>query len=290
MLTITTVREVCEAINAERARGKTIGLVPTMGYLHEGHLTLMREAKRQADIVVASIFVNPTQFGPTEDLDAYPRDLARDGTLAQDAGVDVLFVPAVREMYPTGYSTYVDVEDITVVLCGQSRPGHFRGVATVVTKLLNIVAPDIAFFGEKDWQQLAVIKRMVADLNMSTEIVGVPIVREPDGLAMSSRNTYLSPGERRAALALSKSLELARVLVADGVRDTEIIVDKMRAMLANESLTNIEYVEIVDPDRLSSIEILSGPALVALAVRVGTTRLIDNALIGQDLEKTGDFV
>ncbi len=261
-------------------KGKKIGFVPTMGYFHEGHLTLIREAKKRADVVVVSIFVNPTQFGPNEDLDKYPRDLERDKRLAGGAGVDILFVPSTAEMYPDGYATYVEVVgDIAGVLCGRSRPGHFRGVATVVTKLLNIVEPDIALFGNKDWQQLAVIKRTVRDLNMGVEIVGVPTVREDDGLAMSSRNTYLTLEERKAALVLSHALRLAQDMVHTGKTGAREIIDALRNTIESERLIEVEYLEICDPESLSPIETVEAEALIAVAARVGKARLIDNALI-----------
>ncbi|MHB8841486.1 MAG: pantoate--beta-alanine ligase [Candidatus Aquicultor sp.] len=280
MLEIRTIRELRSALKEERARGKKIGFVPTMGYLHEGHLTLMREAKRLADVVVVSIFVNPTQFGPNEDLDKYPRDIEGDRGKAARAGVDFLFVPETQEMYPEGYSTSVEVVgNMTHVLCGRSRPGHFKGVATVVSKLLNIVEPDIALFGTKDWQQLAVIKRMVCDLNMDIEIVGVPTVREDDGLALSSRNTYLSLEERKAALALSRALRLAQDMVHRGKTNAREIAAELKETIENERLIELEYLEICDPESLSPVERIEGDTLIAIAARVGKTRLIDNALI-----------
>lgn len=280
MLEVSTIDELHAALKEERAKGKRIGFVPTMGYLHEGHLTLMQEAKRRADIIVVSIFVNPTQFGPNEDLDKYPRDMEGDRNKAAGADVDYLFVPAVKEMYPDGYSTYVEVTgDMTQVLCGRNRPGHFRGVATVVTKLLNIVKPDIALFGNKDWQQLAVIKRMVRDLNMDVEIVGVPTVRENDGLAMSSRNTYLTLEERKAALILSRALKLAQEMVHNGKTGTREIIDTLKKTIEDERLIKIEYLEICDPENLSPVEKIEADTLIAVAAKVGKARLIDNALI-----------
>src|SRR5512144_1698869 len=219
---------------AARAAGQTIALVPTMGYLHDGHASLMREGRRRGDLLVASIFVNPAQFGAGEDFDAYPRDLERDARIAGDAGVDMIFAPRASDMYPAGYQTWVDVERLTLPLCGASRPGHFRGVTTVVCKLLNIVMPHVALFGKKDYQQLAVIRKMAADLNMAVDIVGMPIVREPDGLAMSSRNTYLSPAERASALCLSRALGEARTLYRQGVKDVGALRERVEAIIADQ--------------------------------------------------------
>jgi pantoate--beta-alanine ligase len=253
--------------------------VPTMGYLHEGHLELMRRAKEQCDIVVASIFVNPTQFGPNEDYDRYPRDLKRDAEMAGGVGVDAIFNPPAEEMYPAGYCTYVDVERITDKLCGLSRPGHFRGVATVVTKLFNIVQPDYAYFGQKDAQQALVIKRMARDLNMDLEVVIVPTVREQDGLAMSSRNLYLEPDQRRAALVLSRGLERARQLVLEGERNPAKIRQLVTDMIKAEPLAEIDYVDLYSYPDLEPMERMEGSALLALAVKIGRTRLIDNAIL-----------
>lgn len=256
--------------------------MPTMGYLHEGHLTLVRRARRENDHVVATIFVNPTQFGPHEDLASYPRDPQRDLMLLKKDGVDAVFMPSAEEMYPPGYCTYVNVERITERLEGASRPGHFRGVATVVAKLFNIVEPHRAYFGQKDAQQLLVIKRMVADLNMNIEVVPVPTVREPDGLAMSSRNTYLNPTERRAALVLYRALTLAQELWRQGERDATRIRQEMEAFIRKEPLAKIDYVSIADPDSLEELTLLDDrPALVSLAVRIGKTRLIDNVMLGE---------
>jgi pantoate--beta-alanine ligase len=280
---LNKIEELRSVLKKDRGSGKSVALVPTMGYLHEGHLELMRRAKQLADVCVVSIFVNPTQFGPNEDLDRYPRDLERDRALAQSVGVDYLFVPEAAEMYPDGYSTFIDVENITDHLCGKSRPGHFRGVATVVLKLFNIVQPDFALFGEKDYQQLAVIRRMNEDLNLEIEIIGIPIVREPDGLAMSSRNSYLSAEERQAALILSKVLTLAKTLTASGVRDIPKLQNELEALIKTEPLVQLEYLEIINPVTLLPIEASSivTPAeiLIAIAAKVGTTRLIDNAVI-----------
>jgi len=274
-----TIEEVRSLLNAVRTEGKCIGLVPTMGYLHQGHLSLVQEAKRRCDVVVMSIFVNPTQFGPNEDFAAYPRDLQRDAAQAAEAGVDVIFAPAVEEMYPRGFSSYVDVTGVSEPLCGGSRPGHFRGVATVVTKLFNIIRPEAAFFGQKDFQQVLVIKRMVEDLNIDVEIVDVPIVREVDGLALSSRNVYLSPEERQAALVLSRSLKLAREQVAGGERDINRLRELVMNEINSEPLAKIDYVEIVAIPHLTKIERLEGEVLLALAVRFGKTRLIDNTVL-----------
>lgn len=266
-------------IREARQKGGTVGFVPTMGYLHEGHLALMRRAKAEQAVVVASIFVNPLQFGPNEDLAVYPRDLERDSVLAESAGVDVLFVPAVEEMYPRGadqFLTVVDVAAITGVLCGAARPGHFRGVTTVVNKLFHIVEPDAAYFGQKDAQQVTVIKRMVEDLNMNITIVTVPIVREADGLALSSRNVFLGAAQRRAALVLHQSLQAAARLLDGGCRSAATIRAAMTALIEAEPLASIDYIAVTDRDSLAEIAAISGPVLIALAVRIGKTRLIDN--------------
>ena len=260
--------------------GKSIAFVPTMGFLHDGHLELMRIGKKQADVLVISIFVNPTQFGPTEDFDEYPRDMEGDLSKAQEVGVDFVFVPSVEEMYPDGFQTHITVEKITKYLCGLSRPGHFDGVATVVAKLFNITKPHLAIFGQKDFQQLTVIRRMVKDLNMDIEIVGVPTVRESDGLAMSSRNQYLSPEKRRSALSLKKSLELAHDMFDKGEKDAIKIKSAIEKLILSFSYTEIDYVTICDPITMEDIDNLEEQSLIALAVRVGKTRLIDNALIG----------
>ncbi|MBM4463521.1 MAG: pantoate--beta-alanine ligase [Chloroflexi bacterium] len=254
----------------------SVGFVPTMGYLHEGHLVLARRAKAENDIAAVSIFVNPAQFGPTEDFARYPRDPDRDLALLEKEGVDWVFMPSVEDMYPQGSSTWVDVEKVTDRLEGAIRPGHFRGVATVVAKLFNIVQPTRAYFGQKDAQQVVVIKRMVADLNMNLEIVVVPTVREPDGLAMSSRNVYLNPQERQAALVLWKSLNLAQQLWLEGERRAERIRQQMTNLIQKEPLAKIEYVSIAHPETLEELTEIDQPALVSLAVRIGKTRLIDN--------------
>lgn len=274
-----TISETRAFVRHARSRGEVIGLVPTMGYLHEGHLELMRRAKKQCDIVIVSIFVNPTQFGPNEDYGRYPRDLERDAGMAGSVGVDAIFNPPAEEMYPQGYCTYVEVERITDKMCGLSRPGHFRGVATVVTKLFNIVQPDFAYFGQKDAQQAVVIKRMAGDLNMNLEVVIVPTVREQDGLAMSSRNLYLEPEQRRAALVLSRGLEQARKAVLAGERNAREVRQLVIDMIKDEPLAEIDYVEIYSYPGLEPLERMDGLSLLALAVKIGRTRLIDNAIL-----------
>jgi len=263
-------------VRAVKKKGETICLVPTMGYLHKGHLDLMRMGKPMADHLVISIFVNPTQFGPSEDLDKYPRDLPRDTELAASVGVECIFHPSAEAMYPKGYCTYVEVENISEGLCGASRPGHFRGVATVVTKLFNIIEPDIAIFGEKDYQQLAVLRKMAEDLNMNVQVLAHPTVREDDGLAMSSRNKYLSTEQRQYALVLSQALLKARRLVEQGERSAEAIKAEAVRMIEQTPESTVDYVEIVDPALLKPVERIEGRAVMALAVRVGATRLIDN--------------
>ena len=259
--------------------GKTVVLVPTMGYLHEGHLALMREGRKHGDALIVSIFVNPKQFGPAEDLQRYPRNLGRDVTLAESVGVDVVFAPEVGAMYEEGFQTHVDLELLAHRLCGPSRPNHFRGVVTVVAKLFNIVRPQVAIFGEKDYQQLTIIRRMVRDLNFNTRIIGVPTVREPDGLAMSSRNIHLSEDERRSALSLSESLRQAQQAVAEGISDSADLTRSTSGLIGSYPHTQIDYVALCDPDTLEDVERVDGPTLMALAVRVGDTRLIDNAIL-----------
>jgi len=276
---IEMIAEMREFITGVKKQGKTIGFVPTMGYLHEGHLTLMRKAAEKTDFVVASIFVNPLQFGIGEDFEEYPRDLERDIRLAESAGVSLMFTPGVTEMYPGGYGTAVEVGNLTDKLCGKSRPGHFRGVTTVVTKLFNIVEPDIAFFGQKDAQQAVVLKKMAADLNMNLEIEVVPIVRETDGLAMSSRNKYLSPEERKAALVLSQGLELAQNLVGAGARNTADLKSEITNFIIREPRARIDYVEILSFPGLKETENMDGQMIIALAVFIGDTRLIDNMVL-----------
>ena len=265
---------------ARRRASGTVGFVPTMGYLHEGHLTLVKWARSQTDMVVVSIFVNPTQFGPGEDLAQYPRDPQRDLALLEKEGTDIVFMPTAADMYPAGFGSGVDVEKITERLEGAFRPGHFRGVATVVAKLFNIVEPHKAYFGAKDAQQLRVIQKMVTDLDMNLEIVPVPTVREPDGLAMSSRNTYLSPEERQAALVLYRSLALARELYAQGERHAEAIRSQVIELIQKEPRARIDYVSIADSDTLEELDKIEKPALASLAVRIGQTRLIDNMMLG----------
>ena len=278
---IETVKELREYLAGQRAAGNTVGLVPTMGFLHEGHLSLIREAKAENDVVVVSDFVNPTQFGPNEDFESYPRNIERDTELALSAGADVIFYPSVSEMYPPGSSTYVEVEgNITRVLCGASRPTHFRGVTTVVNKLFNIVEPNKAYFGQKDAQQVAVLTKMVKDLHMDIELIICPIVREPDGLAMSSRNTYLSAEERKQAVILNQALKKAKNAFANGEKDvvklTGIITDKINEM----PLAVIDYVSILDFPSLKPIITIEKDALAAVAVKFGKTRLIDNEILG----------
>jgi pantoate--beta-alanine ligase len=273
---LDTVRDIRAVLDEARARGASVGMVPTMGALHEGHLSLIRAARAENDVVLVSIFVNPTQFGPAEDLERYPRDLEGDRAMSGEAGADLVFSPAVREMYAEDFSTWVDVEGLTEGLCGRSRPGHFRGVCTVVSKLLNICQPDRAYFGEKDAQQLAVITRMARDLDLRTQIVPCPTVREADGLAMSSRNTRLSAAQRAQAPVLYKALRAARDLVGEGERDTARLEAAVRGILAEAPLGNVDYTEIVGADDLAPVATLAGRVLIALAVRFGDVRLIDN--------------
>lgn len=270
------------AIAPERGE-RRIAFVPTMGYLHEGHASLLREGRKRGDVLVLSIFVNPIQFGKNEDLDSYPRNMERDCQIAEACGVDVVFIPTAAEMYPDGFQTGVTVRDITLPLCGASRPGHFDGVATVVAKLFNIVRPDVALFGCKDYQQLSVIRRMTADLNMPVEIVGMPIVREADGLAMSSRNAYLSPLERRSALCLSRAIKRARELFSTGERSVAVLARETRAVIEQESEAAIDYVEFRDGAMLHDLEVADCGTLLALAVKIGQTRLIDNTVLGEEL-------
>ena len=270
------VDDVKAQVKAWRNEGLSVGLVPTMGYLHEGHKSLIDRAVQENDRVVVSIFVNPIQFGPTEDLASYPRDLKADALLCENAGAALVFAPEDGEMYAPDFSTIVDMSGVSDELCGKSRPIHFRGVCTVVNKLFNIVTPDRAYFGEKDAQQLAVIRRMVRDLNMNVTIVGCPIVRESDGLAKSSRNTYLSPEERKAALVLSQAIFAGKALVAAGETDGDRILDSMKAMISAEPLARIDYVEMVKWDTIEVHHKVDCPVLVAMAVFIGKTRLIDN--------------
>jgi pantoate--beta-alanine ligase len=276
---MSTISEVRAVLDEARARGARVGMVPTMGALHEGHLSLIRIARAENDMVVVSIFVNPAQFGPSEDLAKYPRDLERDRRVAEEAGADLIFNPSVVEMYPEAYSTWVDVEGLTAGLCGRSRPGHFRGVCTVVSKLFAICRPDRAYFGEKDAQQLAVIKRMVRDLNTPVQIVPCPTVREADGLAMSSRNVRLTPEQRAQAPVLHRALELARELVRKGERDAATLDGAIRSVLVEAPLGEVDYVEIVDAANLTPISTIAGESLIAVAVRFGDVRLIDNLAV-----------
>lgn len=280
MKVVSTIAEVREQVKAWRQEGKSVGLVPTMGYLHEGHESLIKKAVEQNDAVVVSIFVNPMQFGPTEDLASYPRDLEADSRLCEAAGAKLVFHPEPEEMYDEGFCSFVDMTGLTNALCGLSRPVHFRGVCTVVNKLFNIVKPDRAYFGEKDAQQLAVVKRMVKDLNMDIEIVGCPIIREDDGLAKSSRNTYLSAESRKSAVILSQSIFMGKKMIEDGERDATKVISAMRDKINSVPLTDIDYVEIVDVNTMKSIEVISGDILCAIAVRVGgEARLIDNFMM-----------
>jgi len=264
---------------AWRRLNRRIALVPTMGFFHDGHLSLMRYGREHGDRLVVSLFVNPAQFGPAEDLNRYPRDLERDEARAREAGVDVLYIPAAADMYPEGYQTYVTVEDLSRPMCGASRPGHFRGVATVVLKLFHQVLPHLAIFGEKDYQQLAVIKRLVADLNVPVEVAGRPIVREADGLALSSRNSYLSPEERRSALVLFQALTRARDLAASGEAEAEKILSEVTRIIGSTPGTRLDYAVLVDPRTLTNVDIIRGSARLAMAAWVGGTRLIDNMLL-----------
>jgi pantoate--beta-alanine ligase len=282
MRIIETVEEMRRCAADLRAAGKTISLVPTMGFLHKGHASLMHEGRSLGDFLVTSIFVNPAQFGAGEDFDSYPRDMERDSRLAAAAGVDVVFAPKASDMYPSGYQTWIDLADLTLPLCGGSRPGHFRGVCTVVCKLFNIVMPHTALFGKKDYQQLAVIRRMTADLNMGVEIVGMPIIREADGLAMSSRNAYLSPDGRQSALCLSRALAAARSRFRSGEMSATVLKETVLAIISAEPAAVIDYVELRDGDTLADIETADEGTLLALAVRIGSSRLIDNTLLGED--------
>lgn len=279
MRIIERVSEMQQQADLWRREGKRIAFVPTMGFLHTGHLTLMQAARRYGDVVVTSIFVNPMQFGPNEDYSRYPRDMERDLRLATEVGVDAAFLPGVEELYPNGFQTHVEVERVTAPLCGRSRPTHFRGVATVVAKLFHSVKPHAAVFGEKDYQQLVTIRRMAADLNMDIDIVGHPIVREADGLAMSSRNTYLDADQRQTALGLSRSLEEAQRLVDTGERRGGTILEKVRAVIEGGGKARVDYIELCDPETLEGIQRVEGPTVLALAVYVGSTRLIDNRML-----------
>ena len=276
MKVVKTIQEVRDAVKEWKAQGLSVGFVPTMGYLHEGHESLINKAAKNNDKVVVSIFVNPMQFGPTEDLDKYPRDLERDSKLCERAGANLIFHPEKEEMYFDDFSSYVDINGLSNELCGKSRPVHFRGVCTVVTKLFNIVNPDRAYFGEKDAQQLAIIRRFVRDLNIDVEIIGCPIIREEDGLAKSSRNTYLSREERQAALILSQSLNLAKDAIASGERNCKTVIELISKNIEKEPLAKIDYVEVVDSLSMEPVERIEKSVLIAIAVYIGKTRLIDN--------------
>lgn len=279
MVIATTIEETRAAVRQARREGKLIGFVPTMGALHAGHLTLMSEARRECGFVVVSIFVNPTQFGPTEDLAKYPRDLEADAAKCQGVGVDLIFAPTALDIYPVGFDTFIEVGGMTDMLEGASRPGHFKGVATVVAKLFNIVQADKAYFGMKDFQQLLVIRKMARDLDFPVQIVPVPTAREEDGLAMSSRNAYLSKVERSAATVLFRALKLAKTQVQSGNRDAKALQESILELLRSEPLATVDYAAVVDPDTLTSPEKIGAQILIALAVRIGQTRLIDNMLI-----------
>ena len=273
----TTIAEVRAQVREWKQQGLTVGLVPTMGYLHEGHASLVKTSVQQCDRTVASVFLNPTQFGPGEDLETYPRDFEHDCALLTKCGCDMVFHPEVSEMYPDGFATFVEVQsELPRQLCGKTRPIHFRGVCTVVSKLFNIVTPDKAFFGQKDAQQLAIIHRMVLDLSMGIEIVGCPIIREADGLAKSSRNTYLSAEERKAALVLSRAVKLGQELVQNGEKNADKVVGAMRALIEQEPLARIDYVSAVDGLTMLPVHEINGGELIAMAVYIGKTRLIDN--------------
>jgi pantoate--beta-alanine ligase len=283
MLVIEKVREMQDYSEFLRSKGEKIAFVPTMGYLHQGHLSLLQEGRKLGHCLVTSIYVNPAQFGPREDLSKYPRDFERDRKLCEDAGVDVIFCPSDQEMYPENYQTYVDLDKVTNHLCGLSRPGHFRGVATICTKLFNIVKPHVSVFGKKDFQQLIVIKRMVKDLNLDIEIIGRPTVREPDGLAMSSRNAYLKPEERESALSLSRGLKLAIELFGSGERNAAIIIREVTQFIERHPHARIDYVKICDIETIEDVKWMESEAVIALAVKVGIARLIDNHVFGEIL-------
>lgn len=279
MRSIKSIREMRDWSEEQRLQKKRIALVPTMGFLHEGHLALVCDGRRRGDLLVVSIFVNPTQFAPNEDFNTYPQDFARDRKILAGEDVDILFHPSQSEMYPAGYQTNVEVDQLSQFLCGAERPGHFRGVATVLVKLFNIVRPHVAVFGKKDYQQFLVVRRLVEDLNFDVEVVGFPTVREDDGLAISSRNHYLSEQERTAALCLRRALGRAEALVQQGERDGKGILQEVKAEIANEPLARLEYVQLCDPENLEAIETIQDKALLALSVRIGKARLIDHSLL-----------
>ena len=276
---VSTVAQVRAKVNEWRSQGLSVGLVPTMGFLHEGHQSLIARAVEENDRVVVSVFVNPTQFGPNEDFEAYPRDLEKDAALCQSTGASLIFHPEPEEMYPDGFCSYINMTELTGALCGKTRPIHFKGVCTVVGKLFNIVTPDRAYFGEKDAQQLAVIRRMVKDLNFGLQIVGCPIIREQDGLAKSSRNTYLNEEERKAALVLSKAIFHGRDMVEHGETSADKILGQMKDIINAEPLARIDYVEMVNMDTMENIDTVGGTTLCAMAVYIGKTRLIDNFIV-----------
>lgn len=276
---LTKIEQVRAKVQEWKRAGNSVGFVPTMGYLHEGHKSLIDVARKENDRVVVSIFVNPMQFGPNEDLASYPRDLDKDAALCKAAGVDLIFHPEPEEMYAPGFCSYVDMDGLTAELCGKSRPVHFRGVQTVVLKLFHIVTPDRAYFGQKDAQQLAVVKRMVRDLNVGTKIIGCPIVREADGLAKSSRNTYLNEEERKAALVLSRSLNIGRALIESGEKDAAAVKQAVTQEIEKEPMARIDYVDVVDFETITPVDTICGSVLVAIAVFIGRTRLIDNFIV-----------
>jgi pantoate--beta-alanine ligase len=284
MKIIKSVKKMQSYSESLRLQGKRIAFVPTMGYFHEGHLALMKEAKKMADCVVVSIYVNPSQFGPKEDFSKYPRDLKRDLKMAESVNVDVIFYPPDDEIYPADYQTYVDVEKVTQNLCGMSRPGHFRGVTTICLKLFNIVKPHIAIFGKKDFQQFISIKRMVDDLNLDLQIIGLSTVREADGLAMSSRNKYLQNNERSSVLTLSDSLKLAQKLYSSGERKASVIIKEVKKLIKKADYTDIDYVKICEINTLNDVKEIKNQSVIALAVKVGKTRLIDNHVFGEKLK------
>lgn len=283
MKIVCSIKEMQAFSESIRNKGQKIAFVPTMGYFHDGHLSLMREGRRRGDCLAISIYVNPTQFGPNEDFEKYPRDFERDISLAEGSGVDVIFYPDDKEMYPENYQTYVNVEKVTQNLCGISRPGHFRGVTTVCAKLFNIVKPHYAIFGKKDFQQLVAIKQMVQDLDMDLEIIGMTIVREYDGLAMSSRNVYLKENERESALSLSRSLKLAEQMYDKGERDALRILEEVKKFIERHPFSRIDYAKICDTKTLQDIDCLKGESVFALAVKINKTRLIDNYVFGDVL-------
>jgi pantoate--beta-alanine ligase len=279
MKIIKKIDEMRSVVSGIKSKSMSIGFVPTMGFLHEGHLSLVRESLRKADVTVVSIFVNPAQFGPREDFKEYPRDLGRDSEVLEQKGVDYLFVPKADEIYPQGYKTYVEVHDLQDKLCGRSRPGHFQGVCTVILKLYNIINPDISFFGQKDAQQAIILKRMIKELNIGVKLEVLPIIREEDGLALSSRNKHLTQEERKAALILSKSLKEAQSMVEEGQRDSEAIINGMKEVIGREPMAKIDYVEIVDMDNLDPVRRIEKEVLAAVAVFIGKVRLIDNVIL-----------